>query len=201
MQEGPSDTADAHYQGRRRSEQRLDELQRLWTPWRMAYIRSDEPDLDGCPFCVLPNQDGVDDADAFILWRGDHCFCILNAYPYNPGHLMVVPYRHIADYDALGDAELTEMALLTRTAIRALRVSSGPHAFNMGLNAGRVAGAGIADHVHQHVVPRWGGDTNFMPVIGQTRVLPELLEETFAALRPAFIAAADGSLGSGDGGS
>ena len=179
-------------EGRRGEEQRLDELQRLWTPWRMSYIRSDEPELEGCPFCVLPARDAAD-AETFILWRGDTCFCILNAYPYNPGHLMVVPYRHIADYDALDDEETTEMALLTRAAVRALRTASGPHAFNLGMNAGRIAGAGIADHVHQHVVPRWGGDTNFMPVIGQTRVLPELLEETYTRLQPAFAAAVTGT--------
>ena len=186
--------------GRRRvSEQRLDELQRLWTPWRMAYIRDEEPELEGCPFCVLPARDPADDADTLILFRGASCFCILNAYPYNPGHLMVVPYRHIADYDALDDTELTEMAMLTRRAVRALRASSGPHAFNLGLNAGRIAGAGIADHVHQHVVPRWGGDTNFMPVIGQTRVLPELLSETYEGLRPAFDALGDDTgTGGGD---
>lgn len=165
---------------------RLDDLQRLWTPWRMSYIRGDGTDLDGCPFCVLPERGRQADAESLILHRGTCVYAILNAYPYNPGHLMAVPYRHVSAFEELNRDELHEMADVSQRAVRALKAASGPHAFNIGINVGGVAGAGIADHIHQHVVPRWGGDTNFMPVIGQTRVLPELLEETYKRLAPAF---------------
>ncbi|MEX0659102.1 MAG: HIT domain-containing protein [Egibacteraceae bacterium] len=171
---------------RRVDEQRLDELQRLWTPWRMAYIRDPDRETTGCPFCVLPAGD--DDRAALIVHRGETGFVILNAYPYNPGHLMVVPYRHVDAFDALTGDEVCEMALLSQRAVRALKACADPHAFNLGVNVGGVAGAGIADHIHGHVVPRWGGDTNFMPVIAGTKVLPELLDETYDRLAPAFAA-------------
>ena len=164
----------------------LDTLQRLWTPWRMGYIKGSAKDFEGCPFCVLPDRGADNDAASLILHRGEHAYAILNAYPYNPGHLMAVPYRHVPGLDDLTPEELHEMADLCQRAIRVLKATSGPDAFNVGVNMGAIAGAGIAEHVHQHVVPRWGGDTNFMPVIGQTRVLPELLEETYARLAPAF---------------
>jgi ATP adenylyltransferase len=156
-----------------------DALQRLWTPHRMAYIRGhDKPvgsDAEGCPFCHLVD---LDDADALIVARGTLVYAVLNLYPYNPGHLMVVPYRHVADYTDLTDEETVELATFTRRAMRVIRSVSGPHGFNIGMNQGVVAGAGIAAHLHQHVVPRWGGDSNFMPVIGHTKVLPELLGDT-----------------------
>ena len=164
----------------------LDSLQRLWTPWRMSYIQGEGKDLGGCPFCVLPLGGPEHDAEALILHRGEHAYAILNAYPYNPGHLMAVPYRHVADFDELTPDELHELADLCQQGVRALKETTRPAAFNIGINAGSVAGAGIADHIHQHVVPRWSGDTNFMPVIGQTRVLPELLAETYERLAPAF---------------
>jgi ATP adenylyltransferase len=166
----------------------VDGLQRLWTPWRMAYIRGEEDDrrIEGCPFCVLPARGAEHDRETLIVHRGEHCYVILNAYPYNPGHCMVVPYRHIPDFDALSPEEARELTDLSQQTVRALRAASGPQAFNIGLNVGQVAGAGIADHIHQHVVPRWSGDTNFMPVIGQTRVLPELLEQTYRRLAPLF---------------
>ena len=167
----------------------LDRLQRLWTPWRMSYIRGDASPIQGCPFCVLPARDPQLDAESFIVHRGDVAYVILNAYPYNPGHLMIVPYRHVSAYDELTTPELHQLAELAQRAVVALRTTSGAQAFNMGLNLGAAAGAGIADHLHQHVVPRWGGDTNFMPVIGQTRVLPELLDETYQRLAPAFASA------------
>lgn len=167
-------------------EQSLDQLQRLWTPWRQAYVTDPDTPSRGCPFCRLPARGPEHDEESLIVHRGETAFVILNAFPYNPGHVMVVPFRHIDDYGALGPVELHEMADLTQRAVRVLRVTSGAHAFNIGLNVGGIAGAGIADHVHQHVVPRWGGDTNFMPVIGQTRVLPELLAETYARIAPAF---------------
>ena len=162
-----------------------DGLQRLWTPWRMSYLRGDAGDTDtGCPFCALPARD--DDETTWIVHRGAAAYVILNAFPYNPGHLMTVPYRHVSSFEDLTTEELHELAELAQRAVRALQACSGPPAFNIGWNVGGAAGAGIADHLHQHVVPRWVGDTNFMPVIGQTRVLPELLVETYERLRPVF---------------
>ena len=161
--------------------------ERLWTPWRMAYIRraGGEDGADhGCIFCDLLRED--DDEGNHILARGRHTFVILNAFPYNPGHLMVAPYRHVGDYLELTAEELAETMAFTGTAVRALGEGSGAHGFNLGMNLGTIAGAGIADHLHMHLVPRWGGDTNFMPVIGQTKVLPELLSETWERLRPWF---------------
>lgn len=150
-----------------------DAFGRLWTPHRLAYIHRAEG--EGCPFCRIP---GLPDADGLVVHRGQSAYAVLNLYPYNPGHLMVVPFRHVSDYEALTDAELGEVALLTRDALVALRAASGAHGFNVGLNLGTVAGAGIAAHLHQHIVPRWGGDTNFMPIVGHTRVLPQLLADT-----------------------
>lgn len=157
----------------------------------MSYVTDTGGPDQGCPFCLLPERPVSEDAETLILHRGREAFAILNAYPYNPGHLMAVPYRHVDGVDGCTGAELREMADLCRAAVVALKASSGPQAFNIGINQGAVAGAGIADHVHQHVVPRWGGDTNFMPVIGQTRVLPQLLEETYERLAPAFAAAVE----------
>jgi ATP adenylyltransferase len=164
--------------------------QKLWSPWRMAYIRRDRGEgkggTQGCLFCDLPAADAGRDAEHHLLARGSVSFVMLNAFPYNPGHLMVAPYRHVGDYLELEAGELAEMMGFAGTAIRAMREDSGPHGFNLGMNLGEVAGAGIADHLHLHLVPRWGGDTNFMPVVGQTKVLPELLDETFERLRPRF---------------
>jgi ATP adenylyltransferase len=166
--------------------QGLDGLQRLWTPWRLSYVRDPDATARGCPFCRLPDRGPEHDHESLIVCRASTVFAILNAYPYNPGHLLIVPFRHTDDFGALTPDELHEMADLSQRAVRVLRDTSGAHAFNIGMNVGGIAGAGIADHVHQHVVPRWGGDTNFMPVIGQTRVLPELLAETYARIAPAF---------------
>jgi ATP adenylyltransferase len=146
----------------------------------MAYIkgenRSDDHDQPaGCPFCRAP---GVPAEDSLVVARGSVVYAILNLYPYNPGHLMVVPYRHIADYTDLTLPETAEVASFTQTAMRVIRKVSGAHGFNLGMNQGAVAGAGIAAHLHQHIVPRWGGDTNFMPVVGRTKVLPQLLTDT-----------------------
>ena len=164
-----------------------DALQRLWTPHRMAYIRGqDKPDgvdADGCPFCRLVE---LDDADALIVARGELVYGVLNLYPYNPGHLMVVPFRHVADYVDLTPAETVELAEFTQRAMTVARSVSAPHGFNIGMNQGVIAGAGIAAHLHQHVVPRWGGDSNFMPVVGHTKVLPQLLGETRALLATAW---------------
>jgi ATP adenylyltransferase len=162
-----------------------DELGRLWTPYRMAYIKGENrPDGDdGCPFCGVPE---LSDQDGLVVARGDTVYAVLNLYPYNPGHLMVCPYRHVPDYTDLDHAEVVELAEFTRRAMRAIRECSGAHGFNIGMNQGTVAGAGIAAHLHQHVVPRWGGDTNFMPVVGHTKVLPQLLGDTRAMLAGAW---------------
>lgn len=157
-----------------------DAFARLWTPHRMAYIKGEGKPTgaaadEGCPFCRLP---GLPDAEGLIVARGEHAFAVLNLYPYNGGHLMVCPYRHVADYPELTAGETAEVAELTKQAMLALREASAAQAFNIGMNQGGVAGAGIAAHLHQHVVPRWGGDTNFMPIVGHTRVLPQLLRDT-----------------------
>jgi ATP adenylyltransferase len=163
-----------------------DGFQRLWTPHRMAYIKGEnkpaDPEAD-CPFCRIPS---LPDDEGLILRRGTVAYAVLNLYPYNGGHLMVVPFRHVADYTDLDGAETAEVADLTRQALRALRAATGAHGFNVGMNLGVVAGAGIAAHLHQHVVPRWGGDTNFMPVVGHTKVLPQLLAQTWDAVRSAW---------------
>ncbi|MDP9394732.1 MAG: HIT domain-containing protein [Actinomycetota bacterium] len=165
-----------------------DAFQRLWTPHRMSYIRGEgKPNgpapEDGCPFCRIP---GLSDEDGLVVHRGVTSYVVLNLYPYNAGHLMICPYRHVADYTDLDRDEMVEVGELTRTAMRALREVSRPHGFNIGMNQGNIAGAGIAAHLHQHVVPRWGGDSNFMPIVGQTRVLPQLLRDTRALLAQAW---------------
>ncbi len=166
-----------------------DALQRLWTPHRLSYIQGEnKPDSehsDGCPFCRLLDGDQPD-RETLIVARDELVFAVLNLYPYNPGHLMVLPYRHVADYTDLTTAETVAVAEFTQRAMRVIRHVSAPHGFNIGLNQGPVAGAGIAAHLHQHVVPRWGGDSNFMPVIGHTRVLPQLLGDTRELLADAW---------------
>ncbi|MGI8577579.1 MAG: HIT family protein [Nocardioidaceae bacterium] len=156
-----------------------DAFLRLWTPHRMAYIQGEnKPDsagADECPFCTIPS---LPDDEGLIVRRSALAYAVLNLYPYSPGHLMVCPFRHVADYRDLTEAECAEVAALTRQSMTAIRSASGAQGFNIGMNQGEVAGAGIAGHLHQHVVPRWGGDTNFMPVIGHTRVLPQLLGDT-----------------------
>ncbi|WP_346774713.1 HIT domain-containing protein [Cellulomonas sp. IC4_254] len=161
---------------------------RLWTPHRMAYIGGENKPADGsagdgCPFCRIP---ALSDEDGLVVARGAVAYVVLNLYPYNGGHVLVVPYRHVADYTDLTPDEVAEVAELTRTAMRVLREVSGPHGFNLGMNQGAVAGAGIAAHLHQHVVPRWSGDSNFLPIVGRTRALPELLHDTRARLAAAW---------------
>jgi ATP adenylyltransferase len=161
---------------------------RLWTPHRMVYIRgegkpSHDDAGDECPFCAAPTRA---DEDSLIVARGAKVYAVLNLYPYNSGHMMAVPYRHVADYPELDEAETAELAQFTQRAMQVLREVMAPHGFNLGINQGPVAGAGIAAHLHQHVVPRWGGDTNFMPVVGQTRVLPELLSDARSQLASAW---------------
>lgn len=159
-------------------------MERLWSPWRMEYLQGAQEEPEGCIFCDLPAKG--DDPVAHILARGETGFAVLNAFPYNPGHVMVAPFRHTGDPEELNAGELLDLARLLQRTIAALREEMAPQGFNVGMNLGRVAGAGIPDHLHWHVVPRWNGDTNFMPVIGQTRVLPELLEETYRKLAPRF---------------
>ena len=157
-------------------------MEHLWSPWRLAYIKQ-ASDAAGCIFCdALTN----DDASRLVVHRGRTCFVILNLFPYNSGHLMVVPNRHVATLAGAMPEELSEMMELTRLAEIALTEAFAPQGMNMGINLGKPAGAGILDHIHMHVVPRWNGDTNFMTVVGRTRVLPEELPEVAEKLRPLF---------------
>lgn len=154
--------------------------ERLWTPWRMRYVGSAATE-EGCVFCN--RLGGDDDAASLILWRGDLSFLIMNLFPYNTGHVMLVPNAHVDSPESADPAALAEMATVLPALLRALRRGLACHGFNLGLNVGSVAGAGIAAHLHQHVVPRWTGDANFMPVIASTKVLPELIPVTYGKLR------------------
>ena len=158
-------------------------MQRLWAPWRLSYVQG-ERKRGGCIFC-LAAQPG-DDAAHHVLHRGKRCFVMLNAFPYNSGHLMVSPRRHVASVEALKADELLELMTLTQRSLSALRATYGPDGFNLGVNEGEIAGAGFADHVHMHVVPRWAADNNFMAVTGDTRVLPQSLDDSYNALRERF---------------
>ena len=173
---GPGDGPDA--EDATDFPRQTDGFERLWTPHRMVYVAgSAKPDAGGevdCPFCAAP---GREDSEWLIVARGDAVYAVLNLYPYHPGHLLVCPYRHVADYTDLTDAETRELAAFTQEAMRTLRRVSGPAGFNLGMNQGAVAGAGIAAHLHQHVVPRFSGDANFLPVIAQTKALPQVHDE------------------------
>ena len=157
-------------------------MDHLWSPWRLAYILGASTST-GCVFCTALAST---DDDALIVHRGGSCFVILNLYPYNNGHLMIVPNRHVGSLAALTSEELCELGELTRLSEIVLTEAFAPHGMNMGINLGKPAGAGVLDHVHMHVVPRWNGDTNFMTIVGQTRVLPEELPATADKLRPLF---------------
>ncbi len=157
-----------------------DGWERLYTPHRMVYLRGEgKPDHDDagtdCPFCRAPDLP-VD--EGLVVARGTEVYAVLNLYPYNSGHLMICPFRHVADYPDLSASEVAELGAFTQNAMRVVRTVSGAQGFNIGMNQGSVSGAGIAGHLHQHIVPRWGGDTNFMPIIGGTKVIPQLLEDT-----------------------
>ncbi len=164
-----------------------DAFQRLWTPHRMVYIGGENKPSDDsvgqCPFCRAPQRS---DDDGLVVHRGTAAYAVLNLYPYSPGHLLICPYRHISDYTEAADAEVAEIAALTQQAMTVIRAVSRPAGFNLGINQGDVAGAGIAAHLHQHVVPRWQGDMNFLPVIAQTKAVPQLLAETRAVLADAW---------------
>lgn len=164
-----------------------DAFQRLWTPHRMVYIGGENKPSDSsepqCPFCRAP---GRSDEDGLVVHRGERAYVVLNLYPYSPGHLMVCPYRHVAGYPELTPEETIEVATLTQQAMRVLRAVSDPMGFNLGMNQGAVGGAGIAAHLHHHVVPRWQGDMNFMPIIAGTKPVPQLLGDTRRLLAEAW---------------
>jgi len=157
-----------------------DAYQRLWVPHRLAYVKdSTQPTAEDCPFCLAPQ---LSDEEGLIVHRGALAFVLMNLFPYNTGHLLVCPYRHFADYDEATPEESAEIAALTQTAMKVTRAVSHNHGFNIGMNQGAVAGAGVAGHLHQHLVPRWAQDANFLPIIGQTKALPQFLEDTRRAL-------------------
>ncbi|MFM1985300.1 MAG: hypothetical protein RLZZ295_466 [Actinomycetota bacterium] len=156
-----------------------DGWQRLWAPHRLDYLRGENRPLDGndvaCPFCKIPT---MKDEEGLIVHRGITAYVVMNLYPYNPGHLLVCAYRHVPDLTDLTSEERNEISALAAHAMKTIRKVSGPDGFNLGMNQGAISGAGVADHIHQHVVPRWSGDANFMPIIGKTKVLPQLLQQT-----------------------
>jgi ATP adenylyltransferase len=159
--------------------------QRIWAPWRLEYVKDASKDNESeCIFCVKPAE-GDDEAN-LIVHRGERCFVILNKYPYTNGHLMVAPYEHVAALQELDAETMGELMSLAQRGMTALEASYAPHGYNVGFNQGRVAGAGVEHHIHMHVVPRWGGDTNFMPVLGDTRVMNQTLEDSYRTLRGAF---------------
>ncbi|GAB3685342.1 HIT family protein [Angustibacter aerolatus] len=167
-----------------------DGFERLWTPHRMVYIGGqDKPADDTAAACPFERVQGLPDAEGLVVHRGETAFVVMNLYPYSPGHVMVCPNRHVSSYVDLTPAETVEVAQLTQAAVRVLTSVSAPHGFNIGMNQGAVAGAGIAAHLHQHVVPRWGGDSNFLPIIAQTKAVPELLSDTRQRLADAWDAA------------
>ena len=162
-------------------------MDRLWSPWRLAYIEGPK-DKSTCVFCRHAEEARAnpDDPDSLVLTTGAHAYVVLNRYPYNNGHLMVVPYAHVDTIAALDGETLTEMMELVQRSQAVLAEAMRPQGFNLGMNQGRAAGAGIADHVHMHLLPRWIGDTNFMPALGDVRVMPQHLDETYQLLRPGF---------------
>ncbi len=155
--------------------------ERLWAPWRMQYVSSARDKPEGCLFC--DRAQGECTPENLVLWRNEHALVMLNAFPYTNGHLMVAPIRHTADLSDLSDDELLAVAKLVRECVNLLQAAYHPDGFNIGVNLGRAAGAGIEDHIHWHVVPRWNGDTNFMPVLADVRVIPDSLENTYQTLR------------------
>jgi len=157
-------------------------MKKLWAPWRFKFIL--HVDKGECIFCTKPKEE---DEKAYILYRGKHNFVILNIFPYNSGHLMISPYSHKASPELLHEEEYTEMFKLLQVSIRVIREAYKPDGFNIGFNIGRVAGAGYDGHIHLHVVPRWNGDTNFMPIIGDVKVVSEGIDETYKRLRPLFL--------------
>ncbi|MEN3037866.1 MAG: HIT domain-containing protein [Candidatus Kryptonium sp.] len=163
-------------------------MDRLWAPWRAKYIESfsaeNNESKKECLFCEKIKQN--DDEKNLILYRGKYCYIIMNLFPYNSGHIMVVPYKHTPNFSDLEDEEMLEVMKIIKKGISALELALKPHGFNVGANLGRVSGAGIADHIHFHIVPRWNGDTNFMPVISETKIISELITDTYKKLKDAL---------------
>ena len=157
-------------------------MEHIWAPWRIQYIEMEKP--EGCILCQKPEE--KDDASNYILYRGGKNFVIMNSYPYNPGHLMIAPYCHVANLEELTDEERNEHFEIVSRSIKILKQVFSPGGFNIGINIGKIAGAGIDEHVHTHIVPRWQGDTNFMPIISNIRVVPEALAETYEKLKGKF---------------
>ncbi len=157
-------------------------MKHIWAPWRIKYI--EQADAEGCFLCDKPKENK--DTENYILLRGNYNFIVLNSYPYNPGHLMVAPYRHVDSPEKLTDEEMREHYEMVRRSLEVLKEVFKPGGFNIGMNLGRVAGAGVEDHIHSHVVPRWAGDTNFMPVMADVRVLPQALAECYQKLKGKF---------------
>jgi ATP adenylyltransferase len=159
--------------------------QRIWAPWRLKYVKDASKDKESeCIFCAA--LDAGDDEANLIIKRGEHCFVILNKFPYTNGHLMVAPYEHVAQLQELDEETVAEIMTLAQHGMNALEASYAPHGYNVGFNQGRVAGAGVEHHIHMHVVPRWGGDTNFMPVLGDTRVMNQTLEDSYETVKGAW---------------
>jgi ATP adenylyltransferase len=157
---------------------------RIWAPWRLPYVKGADKDDEACIFCAKPGQES--DEENLIVHRGEHSFVLLNLFPYTNGHLMVAPYAHLARLQELPAETVAEMMSFAQRAMDRLEEVYEPHGYNVGFNQGRVAGAGFEHHIHMHVVPRWGGDTNFMPVIADTRVMPQSLKDSDTALRDGF---------------
>ncbi|MBD3291714.1 MAG: HIT domain-containing protein [Armatimonadia bacterium] len=155
-------------------------MERMWAPWRIGYVTGDRP--DGCVFCMKIQSD--DDEENQVLHRGEHCAILLNTYPYNSGHVMVVPNAHVGELTDLSHEAGCELWDLTELAVKALKHALYPQGLNIGMNLGQAAGAGIGDHIHMHIVPRWSGDTNYMTTVAQTRVVPQSLEDSYEQLRP-----------------
>lgn len=160
-------------------------MDKLWAPWRMEYILSDKSEDQGCIFCDKSRPE-ADDRKNLVLFRGERAFILMNLYPYNNGHLMIAPYDHVDSLEKLPLATLTEVMTLAQKTVGVLRKSMRAEGFNLGMNQGKIAGAGIAEHLHFHIVPRWAGDTNFMPVTGHTKVMVQGLTETYDTLKKAF---------------
>ena len=161
-------------------------MERLWSPWRAKYLASaDDPQAEGCVFCHVARDEANDETN-FVVYRAQHAFVVLNLYPYISGHLLIIPYLHTGEFDSLSKEISDEMMDLAKRSQTALREVYKPQGFNMGMNLGKAAGAGIVDHVHIHMLPRWGGDTNFMTTVGEARVLPEDLPTTYSKLRAKF---------------
>ena len=159
-------------------------MENLWAPWRMEFIAPKTPRSTECIFCTQPAAQRDD--EYYILYRGERCYMMLNLYPYNSGHLMIAPYQHVGSIEKLDSATLSELMSQAQLALRALRIAMNPDGFNMGINEGKVAGAGYDEHMHFHIVPRWNGDTNFMPVIADIKVMPEHLAKTYQKLKEAL---------------